>query len=133
MDPPGSAGEDVTLQVGSLATRIVTETEDKGSSAPFEDVTLSAIRTASERGPDIQALKEVILNGFPYHNSEVNPQARLYWSVRDKLSVDDNIVADIVSSCQRTCARACYRVCTRLTKAKFAPREERVNPSTGLE
>ena len=92
VDPPGSAGEDVTLQVGSLATRIVTETEDKRSSAPFEDVTLSAIRAASERGPDIQALKKVILNGLPYHNSQVNPQARLYWSVRDKLSVDDNIV-----------------------------------------
>ena len=68
------------------------EAEDEGSSAPFEDITLNAIRAASERDPDIQALKEVIMNGFPDHKSEVNPQVRPYWSVRDKLSVDDNLV-----------------------------------------
>ena len=93
MDPVGSADKGVTLQVASLVTRIVTET---GSSSPFEDVALNTIRAASERDPDIQALKQAITKGFQYHKYEVDPQIRPYWSERDKLSVDDNLVICLV-------------------------------------
>ena len=93
VDPPSPPDEDVTLQVGSLVTRIVTEVEeDGGSQTPFEDVTLTAIRAASERDPDIRTLKDVIMSGFPDHKSEVDLQVRPYWSVRDKLCVDDDLV-----------------------------------------
>lgn len=114
-------------------SRIVTET---GSTAPFEDVALNAIRAASERDPDIQALKQAIMNGFPDHKYEVDLQVRPYWSERDKLSVDDNLV---ICGHRLVVPKGLHKsvlsalVCTRLIKAKVAPREERVSPSTGLE
>lgn len=109
---------------------------ETGSTAPFGDVTLNAIRAASERDPDIQALKQAIVNGFPDHKYEVDPQVRPYWSERDKLSVDDNLVICghrlvVPKGLHKSVLSA--RVCTRLIKAKVAPREERVSPSTGLE
>ena len=93
VDPPSSAEEDLTLQVGSLVARITAEVEGIGGRpTPFEDVTLTAIRAAAEHDPDMQALKTAIMVGFPDHKSEADPQIRSYWSVRDKLTVDDGLV-----------------------------------------
>ncbi|XP_043240720.1 uncharacterized protein K02A2.6-like [Amphibalanus amphitrite] len=78
VDPPSSSDEDVTLQIGSLVTRIVAEAEgeDGGRPSPFEDATLTAIRAASERDPELQALKDVIMNGFPDQKADTDAQVR---------------------------------------------------------
>ena len=93
VDPPSSPDEDLTLQVGSIVTRIVTEVKEDGERpTPFEDVTLTAIRAACDRDPDIQALKNAIMDGFPEHKAEAAPQVRPFWCMRDRLTVDDGLV-----------------------------------------
>ena len=95
VDPPCSSDEDdtETLHVGSLILRIVADVDEDGERAvPFEDITLSALRAATGRDPEIQALKNAVMNGFPDHKSEVDNQIRPYWCMRDKLTIDDDLV-----------------------------------------
>ena len=76
-----------------MAIRMVTGVEEDGTRiSPFEDATLLAVRSASQRDPEILALKEATLSGFPDHKSELEPQLRPYWAVRDRLAVDGDLV-----------------------------------------
>ena len=68
-------GMQVSPQISSMVIRTMTSVEEDGSRvSPFEDATLSAVRAASQRDPEILALKEASLAGFPEHKSEVEPQ-----------------------------------------------------------
>ena len=95
VDQSGSPDEeDITsLQIGNLIVRALTEVDEEGERAtPFEDATLSTLRAAANRDPEIQALKAAVLNGFPDHKADVDLQIRPYWCMRDKLAVDDDLV-----------------------------------------
>ena len=92
VDPPGPPEADEE-QAGSLIARIVTESSHDGlPAAPFEDVSLSAMRAAADHDPELLALKDVILDGFPDHKADVDPLIRPYWCMRDRLSIDDRII-----------------------------------------
>ena len=83
----------VSSQISNMVIRTVTSVEEDGTRvSPFEDATLSAVRAASQRDPELMALKEATLAGFPDHKSEAEPQIRPYWSVRDRLAVDGDLV-----------------------------------------
>ena len=87
------AERQVSSQISSMVIRMVTNVEEDGTrTSPFEDVTLTAVRAASQRDPEILALKEATLAGFPDHKSDVEPHLRTYWSVRDRLTVDGDLV-----------------------------------------
>ena len=80
-------------QLSSMVINAVTSADEDGTAAsPFEDTALSAVRAASERDPEILALREAVLCGFPDHKSETDPQVRPYWNMRDRLAVDGVLI-----------------------------------------
>lgn len=85
--------QQVSSQIFNMVIRTLTSVDEDGTPvSPFEDTTLSAVRAASQRDPEILALKEATLTGFPDHKSEVEPQLRPYWKMRDRLAVDGDLV-----------------------------------------
>lgn len=61
--------------------------EDGTRLAPLKDRTLKKIRSASEKDPEYQALKERIVSGFPEHRHDLEPELQSFWGVRSLLSV----------------------------------------------
>ena len=85
--------QQVSCQISGMVIRMVTSVDEDGTLlSPFEDMTLSAVRAASKHDPEVLALKEATLGGFPQHKSEVEPQIRPYWNVRDRLAVDGDLI-----------------------------------------
>ena len=77
----------------SEVIRAITSVEVDGKDAsPFEDATLTAVRSATERDPELLELRAAVLDGFPEHKSQLQPLLHPYWNMRDRLAVDNNIV-----------------------------------------
>ena len=55
------------------------------------DLRLEEVRSAAAWDPELQALQEVIRNGFPDAKVELPELVRPYWPVRERLSVDDGL------------------------------------------
>ena len=87
------AEEDVTHQLRSIVMRSVTQLDQDGVRiSPIEDVTLTRVRDAARADPEYTALCDVTLRGFPPQRSDLTPDLRPYWGVRDRLAVDDGVL-----------------------------------------
>ena len=87
------AEEDVTHQLHSIGIRSVTQLDPNGVRvSPIEDATLARVRDAARNDPEYIALCDTVLQGFPSQRSDLVPQLRLYWGVRDRLAVDDGVL-----------------------------------------
>ena len=85
------AEEDVGHQITSLISRLGADVTDDAIS-PFKDAALTEVRAAAAADPEITALAQLILAGFPEHRSQLDPLLRPYWGLRDRLAVDDGLV-----------------------------------------
>ncbi|XP_043234951.1 uncharacterized protein K02A2.6-like [Amphibalanus amphitrite] len=85
------AERDASHQLASVLSRLATDGADDGPS-PFKDAALTEVRAAAAADPELIALTDLILNGFPEHRSQLDPRLRPYWGVRDRLAVDDGLV-----------------------------------------
>ena len=56
------------------------------------DPSLERIRTAADRDPEYETLRETILPGFPEHRKQAPPTVRQYWGVRSMLALDDGMI-----------------------------------------
>lgn len=85
------AERDASHQLASVLSRLATDGADDGPS-PFKDAALTEVRAAAAADPELIAVTDLILNGFPEHRSQLDPRLRPYWGVRDRLAVDDGLV-----------------------------------------
>ena len=85
------AEQDVSHQIASMVATLVSEApaDDAG---PFRDAALSDVRAAAAKDPEMVALKDVILAGFPDHRTQLHPLLGPYWGLRDRLAVDAGLV-----------------------------------------
>ena len=85
----------VTVTGAVLAHRmvaaLVSDVPD-GDASLFRDVTLSDVRAAAAKDPEMLVLKDDILTGFPDDRSQLNRLLGPYWDLRDRLAVDDGLV-----------------------------------------
>lgn len=96
-DPEPSSGKpDSPEEVDPLHIAVVnalTDVCEEGIRlAPLKDQTLEKVRAAATRDEEYQALRETIINGFPEHRHELEPQLRSYWSVRSQLALDEDLI-----------------------------------------
>ena len=56
------------------------------------DIHLVELAQLAENDEEYTQLREIILEGFPHQKSDLPVLVRPYWSVRDKLAVDDHLV-----------------------------------------
>ena len=85
------AERDANHQLASVISRLATGGTDDCPS-PFKDAALAELRAAAAADPELIALTERILAGFPEHRSQLEPHLRPYWAVRDRLAVDDGLL-----------------------------------------
>ena len=57
-----------------------------------ENLHLQELRRHANGDPVYQGLKDVILKGFPSQKSSLPDQLKTFWSVKDNLSVDDDLI-----------------------------------------
>ena len=57
-----------------------------------EDINLSEIRKAAERDDEYQQLRQCIVNGFPNEKHQLPVCVRPYWSVRERLTIDNGYI-----------------------------------------
>ncbi len=50
------------------------------------------LRQETAKNPDLNALKEIIYNGWPQRKQQVPAPLQKYWNYRDELAVDDGII-----------------------------------------
>ena len=86
-----AAEQDVSHQIASMVAALVSNVPD-GDASPFRAVTLSDVRAAADKDPEMPALKDAILTGFPDHRAQLDPLLGPYWGLRDRLAVDDGLV-----------------------------------------
>ena len=53
---------------------------------------LETLLKAAKEDPEYQQLRQFILDGFPSHRSQLPDSCKRYWSVRDHLTIDDNLI-----------------------------------------
>ena len=58
----------------------------------FSDKKLAEIRQATAQDPELCALRDVILQGWPDERRDVSQTLRKYWPFRDELSIEDGIL-----------------------------------------
>ncbi|KAF0307558.1 Transposon Ty3-I Gag-Pol polyprotein [Amphibalanus amphitrite] len=84
-EPGDEVGEDAaSLRVCAV---VVAELHASGT-----DVRLDEVRRAALYDPEYQSLKRTIEEGFPQTKNDTPESIRRYWTVRDRLSVDDGLV-----------------------------------------
>ena len=57
-----------------------------------ENVHMKEVRRYAERDPVYQVVKKMVLKGFPAHRSQMPEECRRFWSVREHLTVDDDLI-----------------------------------------
>ena len=73
--------------------RINLEPEHSSQTIPgLKTQTLQEIKDSTERDPVLTALKDVIIYGWPDSKTELSPNLSPYWSYRDELTVDDDVI-----------------------------------------
>ena len=109
-------GEDPTAP--TLCSIIAVEVAETHS-----DLRLEEVRRAAACDPELQALLEVIQNGFPKTKSELPEIVRPYWLVHERLSVDDGLA---VCGCRPIIppdyVGRCSKLCTTDTSERSGPR-----------
>ena len=57
-----------------------------------ESVRLQDLRKHGEQDPEYQQLMHYIRNGFPEHRNQMPDECKRYWSVRNQLALDDDLI-----------------------------------------
>ena len=57
-----------------------------------ENIHLQDLRRYAEHDHEYQKLKSVILNGFPDHRKQLPEVCKRYWSIREHLTVDEDLI-----------------------------------------
>ena len=76
----------------TLVSALEATSEDGTLLAPLRDQTLEKVRAASTRDAEYNALREVIMKGFPEHHHNLQQELRPFWGVRSMLAVDDDFI-----------------------------------------
>ena len=84
-EPGDEVGEDAA-SLGVCAV-VVAELHASGT-----DVRLDEVRRAALYDPEYQSLKRTVEEGFPQTKNDTPESIRRYWTVRDRLFVDDGLV-----------------------------------------
>ena len=91
------------MYIGDMLSRAYLTQKPKDSDEDFEQVNMASflpitderleeIRRETNKDQSLQILKSVILKGWPEQISTLSPQVLPYFSMRDKLTVQDGIV-----------------------------------------
>jgi len=64
----------------------------KVNTMSFSEVKITDIREETQRDATLNALKELIYNGFPDYIKDVPSDLRSFWSYRDELSIDNGVI-----------------------------------------
>ena len=84
---------DVSHHVRQIVmTTVGAVTEDGTRLMPMLADPLEKVRAASLRDAEYQELRSLIRDGFPGTKGELNSTMRPYWGVRDRLTVDDDLI-----------------------------------------
>ena len=78
---------DFTDQPATSISEIRTTT-NKGHATPH----LETLRKSAEDDMEYQQLRHFILDGFPDHRSQLPDSCKRYWSARDHLTIDDDLI-----------------------------------------
>ena len=62
------------------------------TSSKNENLRNQELRQHTEQDIAYQALKSSIIEGFPNHKSSLPDSLKLFWSIKDQLSIDDNLI-----------------------------------------
>ena len=62
------------------------------SSLPINDNKMKEVRQATESDPQLRALKQVILNGWPADRQNCRQDLHIFWNFRDELTEIDGII-----------------------------------------
>jgi len=55
---------------------------------------LETLRRVAREDTEYQQLRQLILNGFPSHRSQLPDSCKRYWLVRDHLTIDDDLIVN---------------------------------------
>ena len=76
----------------TVMRNILAITEEGVRFSPLPDAPLAQVRAAAERDDEYQQLKQTIITGFPGTKGEVRDAVRPYWAMRDRLTIDDDLI-----------------------------------------
>ena len=99
VDHPSSEDEETEHEVAHQTRSVLlayisnaSNENDDGGNPPVQDAILDKIRDAARTDETYQKLTEVVLHGFPDHKTDLPDEVRPYWSVRERLSIDDGLL-----------------------------------------
>ena len=75
-----------------VMTTVTAKTDDGIRLMPIQADPLEKVREASRKDVEYQELRSLITSGFPGTKGELSATMRPYWSARDKLAVDDDLI-----------------------------------------
>ena len=78
------AEQEVTFHTQSILAVLQQEAE--------EDINLSEIGNAAEQDDEYRQLRQCIINGFPREKNKLPMSVRPYWSVRERLTLDNGYI-----------------------------------------
>ena len=58
----------------------------------FTDNRIGSLREATSKDPELSALREVIINGWPEKRHQIAKPLQAYWPFRDELSIEDGLI-----------------------------------------
>ena len=67
-------------------------TSDGARFTPLPETPLTKVRAAAQRDDEYQKLKQTIITGFPGTKGEVDGAVGPYWAMRDRLTIDDDLI-----------------------------------------
>ena len=97
VEQPSAEDAEVEEELNHHLRRTVTSTinavtRDGTRFTPLSDTPLSQVRAAAQHDDEYQKLKATIITGFPGTKGEVDGAVRPYWAMRDRLTIDDDLV-----------------------------------------
>lgn len=78
--------------MSTLAPSITQIRASVSDPSDMEDLHLYELRRHATVDQDYQALKETILSGFPNQKVSLNEPLKKFWSIKDNLSIDDDLI-----------------------------------------
>ena len=76
---------------GSSSEPSILELRDVANEG-HENIHLKEVRRHAEQDPMYQAVKKMVLEGFMAYCSQLSEECRQFWSVRERLTVDADLV-----------------------------------------
>ena len=67
-------------------------TSDGARFTPLPETPLAKVHAAAQRDDEYQKLKQTIITGFPGTKGEVYGAVRPYLAIRDRLTIDDDLL-----------------------------------------